>query len=300
MTSPQERVVREGWENRVPRTPDEFAQRWKESEERKRLMIEIDEYDQKYSIGGEYLQRFQESRKAQQAKHQRAGSPYTLSYSQQVQLCLWRGFKRLKADPSLTFTQLFGNFIMALIIGSVFFNLQPDTASFYQRGALLFFAVLLNAFGSALEVNISVGSIGTCADTASDSHPLRPTSHRRKAPALCILPSVGRSLREYADRYAIQDRKFHHLQLDAIFHDWSSERTRSVLFLPVDNVRHHLGHVHVIPNHRLRFTYSLASIGACGHSHSRHRHLHRFRYSYEIYARMVSLDQLHRPCRVFF
>lgn len=154
MTSPQERVVQKGWENKVPRTPDEFALRWKESEERKRLMIEIDEYDKKYSIGGEYLQKFQESRKAQQAKHQRVGSPYTLSYAQQVQLCLWRGFQRLKGDPSLTFTQLFGNFIMAMIIGSVFFNLQPDTASFYQRGALLFFAVLLNAFGSALEVNI--------------------------------------------------------------------------------------------------------------------------------------------------
>jgi len=152
MTSPQERVVREGWADRVPRTPDEFAQRWKDSEEHKKLMVEIDEYDKKYSIGGEYLKKFQESRRQQQAKHQRVGSPYTLSYAQQVRLCLWRGFRRLAGDPSLTFTQLFGNFIMALIIGSVFYNLGADTASFYSRGALLFFAVLLNAFGSALEV----------------------------------------------------------------------------------------------------------------------------------------------------
>jgi ATP-binding cassette subfamily G (WHITE) protein 2 (PDR) len=41
---------------------------------------------------------------------------------------------------------------MALVIGSVFYNLQLDTNSFYQRGALLFFAILMNAFGSALEV----------------------------------------------------------------------------------------------------------------------------------------------------
>jgi ABC-type multidrug transport system permease subunit len=41
---------------------------------------------------------------------------------------------------------------MALIIGSVFFNLQDTTNSFYSRGALLFFAVLLNAFSSALEI----------------------------------------------------------------------------------------------------------------------------------------------------
>lgn len=44
---------------------------------------------------------------------------------------------------------------MALIIGSVFFNLPENTGSFYSRGALLFFAVLLNAFGSALEVCIT-------------------------------------------------------------------------------------------------------------------------------------------------
>lgn len=71
---------------------------------------------------------------------------------QQVALCLRRGFWRLKADPSLTVTQILGNSIMGLIISSVFYNLQPTSGSFFQRGALLFFAILINAFGSALEV----------------------------------------------------------------------------------------------------------------------------------------------------
>lgn len=64
-----------------------------------------------------------------------------------------RGFQRLKGDASLTTSQLIGNFIMALVIGSVFYDLQPTTNSFYSRGALLFFAVLLNSFSSALEVS---------------------------------------------------------------------------------------------------------------------------------------------------
>jgi ATP-binding cassette, subfamily G (WHITE), member 2, PDR len=153
MTSPLERVIRPGWEDRVPRTPDEFAAVWKESAARKRLLQEIDDFDKQYAIGGEHLDKFKESRRAQQARRQRVSSPYTLSYGQQVRLCLWRGFQRLRADPSLTFTQLFGNIIMALIVGSVFYNLKQDTNSFYSRGALLFFAVLLNAFGSALEVS---------------------------------------------------------------------------------------------------------------------------------------------------
>lgn len=152
MTSPQERVVRQGWESRAPRTPDEFAACWKASPQRQRLMQEIDEFDKKYPFGGESTEAFAASRKAQKAKGQRVGSPYTLSYAQQVKLCLWRGFRRLIGDPSLTFTQLIGNFIMALVIGSLFYNLDDGTDSFYSRGALLFFAILMNAFGSALEI----------------------------------------------------------------------------------------------------------------------------------------------------
>jgi hypothetical protein len=45
---------------------------------------------------------------------------------QQIKLCLKRGFWRLKADPSLTFFQLFGNSAMALILGSVFYNMRTS------------------------------------------------------------------------------------------------------------------------------------------------------------------------------
>ena len=152
MTSPQERLVREGFEKKVPRTSDEFAAVWKSSPERAQLLKEISHYNNQYKHNSEHLETFKQSRRAQQAKRQRVESPYTLSYAGQTMLCLERGFQRLKADPSLTFTQLFMNSILAIIIGSVFYNLQPTTNSFFQRGALLFFAVLLNAFGSALEV----------------------------------------------------------------------------------------------------------------------------------------------------
>ncbi|KAL4821085.1 ABC-2 type transporter-domain-containing protein [Aspergillus spinulosporus] len=152
LTSPAERLVRPGYEGRVPRTPDEFAAAWKRSEERARLMAEIEEYERQYPIGGPSYDAFIDARKAMQSKHQRVTSPYTISIWQQVSLCVVRGFQRLRGDFSLTATALIGNFIMALIIGSIFFNLPDDTSSFYYRGALLFFAVLLNAFSSALEI----------------------------------------------------------------------------------------------------------------------------------------------------
>lgn len=153
LTSPSERIVKKGYEGRVPQTPDEFAERWKNSEAHAKLMREIDEYEQEYPLGGQSVAKFTEARKAMQAKSQRIKSPYTVSVKEQIRLCMIRGFQRLRGDASLTLSQLIGNFIMALIIGSVFYDLQPTTGSFYSRGALLFFAVLLNAFSSALEVS---------------------------------------------------------------------------------------------------------------------------------------------------
>lgn len=152
LTSSAERRARPGYEHSVPQTPEEFHQRWQQSETYRVLKLALDEYDQKYPFGGSQYEQFLASRRAQQAKNARATSPYTLSYTQQIKLCLTRGFWRLKADPTLTFSQLFGNMVMGLIVSSVFYNLPTNTTSFYSRGALLFFAVLLNAFGSALEI----------------------------------------------------------------------------------------------------------------------------------------------------
>ncbi|KAI9751254.1 MAG: pyruvate dehydrogenase E1, beta subunit [Chaenotheca gracillima] len=152
LTNPAERIVRAGFENRVPRTPDEFATLWRESEDRQRLLAEIDTFEREFPVGGEQLANFKHSRKAQQAKHQRIKSPYTLSVPMQIRLCVKRGFLRLRGDMSITLSGLLGNCILALIVGSVFYNLQDNTESFYSRGALLFFAILLNAFSSALEI----------------------------------------------------------------------------------------------------------------------------------------------------
>ena len=155
LTNPAERIVREGFEHRVPRTPDEFALRWQQSDERARLIEEINQFEKAYPLGGDSFQAFQHSRKATMAKGQRAKSPYQISVPMQVKLCIHRGFLRLRGDASISLSSMIGNSVMALIIGSVFYNLPSNTGSFYSRGALLFFAILLNAFASFLEVRLA-------------------------------------------------------------------------------------------------------------------------------------------------
>ena len=64
LTSPSERTVRPGFERSAPRTPDEFAAIWKESEDHAKLMREIEEFERQYPVGGEQLQKFLDARRA--------------------------------------------------------------------------------------------------------------------------------------------------------------------------------------------------------------------------------------------
>jgi ATP-binding cassette, subfamily G (WHITE), member 2, PDR len=151
MTSPSERRVKAGFEHLVPRTPDEFATRWRECKQRQNLLRELDEYEAKHPSADRMVE-YKESRSAEQAKGQRFNSPYTISYAQQVMLTLWRAYRRLLADPAFTIAQLLFNVIMAIMLGSMFYNLRPDSSSFYYRGGLIFFSLIFNAFASQLEV----------------------------------------------------------------------------------------------------------------------------------------------------
>ncbi|KAL8951290.1 MAG: hypothetical protein Q9222_002728 [Ikaeria aurantiellina] len=127
LTNPAERIVRRGFESKTPYTPDDFAAIWQASEDRRRLVREIDEFDSQFPIGGPSLDAFRNSRKSSQARSQ------------------------LRGDMALLVTGIIFNSVMALVIGSVFYNLPNNNGSLYSRGALIFFGILLAAFASALE-----------------------------------------------------------------------------------------------------------------------------------------------------
>lgn len=152
MTSHQERVIRPGWEGQPPRSSDEFAKAWKVSQPRARLMEEIDDYLDRHPFGGDHYERFLQSQKINRSEMQRSKSPYTLSYLEQMSLTLWRCWTLFKSDPSITLTMLITNTFQALIISSLFYNLPDNTGTFFRRGMLIFFIVLINAFGSIIEI----------------------------------------------------------------------------------------------------------------------------------------------------
>ncbi|KAK3046433.1 hypothetical protein LTR09_012072 [Extremus antarcticus] len=152
--NPTERQAAKGYEDKMPCTPEEFEKYWRNSQEHANLQREINEYEEKYPVGnrGE-LQAFRDYKKEQQAEHVRPKSSYVVSVPMQVKLNTKRQWQRIWNDKASAFTPIFSNIIMALIIGSVFFGTPNATAGFHSKGAVLFFAVLINALTAITEIN---------------------------------------------------------------------------------------------------------------------------------------------------
>jgi len=153
VTNPSERKVRSGFENKVPRTAEDFEKHWKTSPHFRALKEEEKEHEAEFPMGGKTLEQFQASRKGMQAKHVRPESPYTVSIPMQIKYCTSRQFQRLWNDKTSTVTTIIGQIVMALVIGSIFYGTPNNTASFFQKGGVLFFAILLNALLAISEIN---------------------------------------------------------------------------------------------------------------------------------------------------
>ncbi|TDZ22045.1 ZEB2-regulated ABC transporter 1 [Colletotrichum orbiculare MAFF 240422] len=153
MTSAAERVVQPDWRGKTPpRSADEFAQAWHDSRDRQLLLDEITQFESRFPLGGDAHAQFRATRRAHQSKYTRPSSPFTLSFCHQVNLNLWRSVRLLVSEPWMTVTMLSTNLFESLIISSIFYNLQPTSDSLYKRNLVIFYAILINAMGSILEI----------------------------------------------------------------------------------------------------------------------------------------------------
>lgn len=150
ITNPGERQASPGMEDRVPRTPAEFVQHWERSPEYRSLQSEVAEYlakeEDDLSTG---------TGKATEGHlKRRSSSPYLLSVPMQTRLCLERAGQRMRNDLATTVATVVVQTVLALIIGSIFFNSPDSSSAFFQKGAVLFFAVLMNALITINEIGL--------------------------------------------------------------------------------------------------------------------------------------------------
>ena len=155
VTNPQERQARQGMENKLPRTSEDFERYWPQSPEHQTMKEEIEHYERVYlqEQQKESVAQFREQKNFRQAKHVRPKSPYIISPWMQIRLLTKRAYQRIWNDISATLTQTLSQFVMALIIGSIFFGTPDATIGFYSKGSVLFMAILLNALTAISEIN---------------------------------------------------------------------------------------------------------------------------------------------------
>ncbi|KAL1889018.1 Multidrug resistance protein [Sporothrix stenoceras] len=186
LTNPGERRVQPGVHpDSVPRTPDEFAAAWRASALNAQLLANIDEVDsESYNSG---VATMTAARRAQQATFTHPKSPYTLSFPQQVALCMRRGVQRLRGDATFFVVTVAGNLVISLVLGSVFYQLPEDASSINSRCIVLFFAILFNALSSALEI-LSLYAQRPIVEKHARYALYQPAAEA-VASALCELPS---------------------------------------------------------------------------------------------------------------
>ncbi|KAF2675451.1 hypothetical protein BT63DRAFT_420639, partial [Microthyrium microscopicum] len=151
VTNPLERKPREGYEHRVPRNAEEFEKSWLESRNYRKLQRNLEFYKRE-----EEKQAFlPDSERLLALKNNRAftnTSSYLASQSTQLRYCIVRMAQRLKNDKKSVLILTWGQTVMSLILGSLFYKTSNDTDGLYSKGGVLFASILLNAVVTITEI----------------------------------------------------------------------------------------------------------------------------------------------------
>ncbi|KAL6877662.1 ABC-2 type transporter [Trichoderma longibrachiatum] len=145
-----ERSIRPGWEQRIPRSPDEFFNAYRQSNIYKENLADIESLEKE-------LRAQVEEREAAQSKKM-AEHNYTLAFHQQVIACTKRQFLIMLGDSASLFGKWGGLLFQGLIVGSLFYNLPATTAGAFPRGGTLFFLLLFNALLALAEMTAAFTS----------------------------------------------------------------------------------------------------------------------------------------------
>ncbi|KAI0074337.1 hypothetical protein K474DRAFT_1648129 [Panus rudis PR-1116 ss-1] len=152
VTDPNGRITREGFENRVPRTADEFAEYYRNSEIAKANREDMQDYLEKFVGKQDRITHYRASYHEDHASHTNPKSPFIISIPMQARALMLRRVQIIKGGYSVQVVQIFSFIIQAIIMGTVFFQLKDNTSTFFSRGGVLFFAILFAALQTMSEI----------------------------------------------------------------------------------------------------------------------------------------------------
>lgn len=151
VTNFQERIVKKGYEDKVPQTSFEFEEKWKKSKQYQKALDEQKKFDEEIEAN-QPAKDFREEVRAQKTKNARKGGVYTAAYHTQVWACVVRQMILRWRDKFSLYSRYFSVIVQAFIYASVFFLMPFTDIGLYSRGGALFSALLFNAFLSMSEL----------------------------------------------------------------------------------------------------------------------------------------------------
>lgn len=150
VTDPHERQIREGYENRIPRSPEQFEAAYKKSATFEGNVRDIESFEQQAEQ--QRQERLAATTKATKEKN------YTLPYHKQVWACTHRQFLVMFGDQQSLGGKWGGILFQALIVGSLFFNMPKTSSGVFERGGVMFFMLLFNALLALAELTSAFSS----------------------------------------------------------------------------------------------------------------------------------------------
>ena len=143
VTDPAQRIYREGYEAKVPKTAEEFERAFKNSPNYQKVLADVADYE-KYLQQTDHVdaREFKQTVKEQKSKHVSSKSNYTVSFWRQVLACTKREFWLVWGDKPTLYTKFFIIISNGLIVGSLFYGQSGNTEGAFSRGGTAFFSIL--------------------------------------------------------------------------------------------------------------------------------------------------------------
>jgi ATP-binding cassette subfamily G (WHITE) protein 2 (SNQ2) len=144
VTDEHERSIREGWEDRIPRSAAQFAAAFQKSDAFQWNLDDMAEFEK-------HLEEQRRERLANTSKKNKKKN-FTLPFHQQVMACTKRQVLVILGDRASLIGKWGGLTFQGLIVGSLFYNMPATSAGAFTRGGVLFLILLFNALLAMAEM----------------------------------------------------------------------------------------------------------------------------------------------------
>jgi ATP-binding cassette subfamily G (WHITE) protein 2 (SNQ2) len=144
ITDPKTRRIRPGMEGKVPLTPQALQTAFRNSRFWPELQAELDAYDRERQETQEVdTHNFKKAVKEEKTALAPKGSPYTVSFPMQVWYLTQRELQLQRQDIVALRSKIFNVIVLALLTGSMFYNIPRTSEGAFFIGGALFFNLII-------------------------------------------------------------------------------------------------------------------------------------------------------------